>query len=966
MIAKEFAHYRIDSRIGQGGMGEVYVAEDLTLNRRVALKFLLPVAASEPGASASPGDGEGRRRLLREARAAAQLDHPFICKVYEVGEHDGRAFFAMEFVEGVTLKARLATGHLTMDEALRIGGEIAEALHFAHSRGIVHRDVKPANVMLAADGHVKVMDFGVAKRMVAPPGAEDVTAGAATATLPGEPTGTLAYMSPEQLRGEPVDARSDVFAFGVLLHELLTGAHPFKRSSSLETAHAILHETAPPLEQSLPGAPPLLAHLVSRCLEKDRTRRYESLGDVRLEMDAAQKPPVSGDARSQGRRRRWIAAVAALTLVLAAGIATSWLRPWSLLSGKPALAFQERDWIIVADFNNLTNDPVFDKSLRLALEVAIAQSQDVNVYPPARVAAALQRMQKKPERFDEALASEVAVRDGIRGVLACDIAQIGNVYALTARLIDPKTRAAVLTDQVQARNKDAVLDALGDVAARVRSSLGESLAGLPAQIKPLPMVTTSSLEALKLYAEALSGSRDQGEGNALLRQAIALDADFALAYAELGRRYYLEGERATREQGEQLFAKALQLTDRLSLRERLWIQAVAEDSRGNRQQAAVAYKAYLAQYPDDPNAWFRLAWTQMATLGQFSEAAEGFKQVIRLQPNDLGAHINLASAYSGMEDVEAAIPAYQKAFTLEPAAIFGTFVNHEYGFTLIRAGRLAEAEVVFGRMKIEGELHAKAKGHRSLALLQMYRGQYASASEELRGAIVLDQTYKEAISEFRDRMYLVTALDARDQRPEADAAWREVDRLINRLSLSPNWLWQPVRWLARRGQLRDAQRIVALMEKTAGSATADSSVARNMGLDRAYVNLAQAEIELASGRAARAVELLEPTRDVLKQEMVESLAAAYASAGRLPAAIGLHEEFMRGRLLLGNELQQIWLQSHASLGALYERVARPDDARRVYSALVEQWKDGDSDLVLLRTVRERLSKLSPRAGAGSK
>ena len=224
-----------------------------------------------------------------------------------------------------------------------------------------------------------------------------------------------------------------------------------------------------------------------------------------------------------------------------------------------------------------------------------------------------------------------------------------------------------------------MLRALGEVATRVRSSLGESLAGLPAQIKPLPMVTTSSLEALKLYAEALNaGSRDRGEGNALLRQAIALDADFALAYAELGRRYYLEGERATREQGEQLFAKALQLTDRLSLRERLWIQAVAEDSRGNRQQAAVAYKTYLAQYPDDPSAWFRLAWTQMATLGQFSEAAEGFKQVIRLQPNDLGAHINLASAYSGMEDVEAAIPAYQKAFTLEPAAIFGTFVNHEY------------------------------------------------------------------------------------------------------------------------------------------------------------------------------------------------------------------------------------------------------------------------------------------------
>ena len=174
MIGKEFAHYRMHSCIGQGGMGEVYAAEDLTLNRRVALKFLLPVDAGERRDS----DSGGHRRLLREARAAAQLDHPFICKVYEVGEHDGRAFFAMEFVEGVTLRARLASGRLTTDEALRIGGEIAEALNFAHSRGIVHRDIKPANVMLAADGHVKVMDFGVAKRVVAPPGAEDVTAGA--------------------------------------------------------------------------------------------------------------------------------------------------------------------------------------------------------------------------------------------------------------------------------------------------------------------------------------------------------------------------------------------------------------------------------------------------------------------------------------------------------------------------------------------------------------------------------------------------------------------------------------------------------------------------------------------------------------------------------------------------------------------------------------------------------------------
>jgi tetratricopeptide (TPR) repeat protein len=247
----------------------------------------------------------------------------------------------------------------------------------------------------------------------------------------------------------------------------------------------------------------------------------------------------------------------------------------------------------------------------------------------------------------------------------------------------------------------------------------------------------------------------------------------------------------------------------------------------------------------------------------------------------------------------------------------------------------------------------------------MYRGQYASASEELRRAIVLDRTTQEPISEFRDRRYLVSALDARDQRREADAAWREVEPLIARLSLAPSWLWEPVRRLARRGQTADARRLVTLMQKTAGSSTADSSVARNVNLDRAYINLAQAEIDLAGGRPERAIELLEPGREILKMEMAVSLAGAYAAAGRLPAAVSLYEELMRAPFL-GNEMQERWFESHIALGGLYERLGRLDDARRLYTVLVERWKDGDSDLVLLKAARERLARLGPAAAPVSK
>ncbi len=381
MLPGEFSHFRVLSRLGEGGMGEVFLAEDLSLNRKVALKFLF---------------AEDQGRLIREARAVAHLDHPFICKVYEVGEHDGRPFFAMEYVDGVTLKDRLTGGPLPRKDAIRIAGEIADALHFAHTRSIVHRDLKPANVMLGADGHVKVMDFGIAKRLAAPVAAEAVTMGVATVSLPGAMTGTLAYMSPEQLRGDAIDQRSDVFAFGLLLHELLSGTHPFLRASGVETANAILNDPTPALDQTVTGGSQLLSHIAARCLEKDRDRRYQSLGDVRIELDGLTGPAPPAAAPTVKRRNKpaWIAAAALGGMLALGAVHTVW--PLPFLTPEPVLAFKERDWIVVADFNNLTNDPVFDSSLRLALQVALAQSQYVNVYPQDRVAGTLRRMQRKP------------------------------------------------------------------------------------------------------------------------------------------------------------------------------------------------------------------------------------------------------------------------------------------------------------------------------------------------------------------------------------------------------------------------------------------------------------------------------------------------------------------------------------------------------------------------------------------
>ena len=522
MVGTQVSRYQVLSRIGEGGMGEVYLAEDPSLGRKVALKFLSPRQAADESA---------RRRLLHEAYAAARLDHPFVCKVYEVGDAGDRPFIAMEYVEGETLRDRLLGGPIPIRDAIRLASEIAEALDSAHKRGIVHRDLKPSNVMVAADGHVKVMDFGVAKHISGPSVSTMIT-------LTGEIVGTMNYMSPEQINGAPVDARSDVFAFGLLLYEMVTGAHPFQRSSPITTANAILSDTEPPLEEKRPDAPPLLAHVVSRCLEKEVDRRYQSLRDVQIELSTLADGTGSSSARrpppKPKRGWKWPIAAAAIVAVLG-GAAAFWV--WGPFS-EPALAFNERDWILISDFENLTGDSVFDGPLRVALEVGVAQSRYVNVLPPQRLQSALQRMKRTTtERLDETLASEVAVREGAKAVLACSITQVGEVYALTARLIDPQSRAAVLTESVQARGKENILGALDELATRVRRELGESLSTISQTAVALPKATTASLEALKLYADSMR-EKDDAASNTLLRQALTVDPDFAMAHAEMGRRYY--------------------------------------------------------------------------------------------------------------------------------------------------------------------------------------------------------------------------------------------------------------------------------------------------------------------------------------------------------------------------------------------------------------------------------------------
>jgi tetratricopeptide (TPR) repeat protein len=865
----------------------------------------------------------------------------------------------MEYVEGTTLRDRLRAGPLPLRETVRVASEIAEALDFAHQRGLVHRDLTPANVMLSADGHVKVMDFGLA-RSIGP-----ANSMAMTATMTGQVAGTPAYMSPEQLRGEGLDRRSDVFAFGVLLYEMVTGANPFARTSTFSTADAILHETPAPLDECLEGVPPLFAHIVRRCLEKDPASRYQTLRDLHIELRAVGQPAAQPPSRPAVRPAprvaapRW-AVAAAVVAVIALGALALWRWPDRFGVTQPALAFNERDWIVVTDFENLTGEQVFDRSLRVAAEVGVAQSQYVNVFPAQRLQQALQRMQRAAgDTLDETLASEVALREGIKAVMTGSIARVGDSYTITARLVDPQSRTALLSESVRAVDKASILPALDELLTTVRRRLGESLASTQANV-PLPMATTSSLDALRMYAESLrfsTTSRDESTAYELLRQAIALDRDFALAHAELGRRYYLQDSQADRRRGEEHFATAVGLLNRLTLRERLWIQATADDSRGNRQRAVDGYRAYLAQYRDDSRAWFRLGWTHMAGLSQYEPAIEAFQRVIELAPADAGAHVNLASSYSGLRSYREALEAYGRAFALEPALRTGVFVNHEYGFTLVHLGEFDQASENFTTMKSAPEPSNRARGYRSQALLDMHRGRYDAAIKELRQAILINESLGAGISEFRDRLILVRALDATSQHAEAAAQLAAAGRLIDRLALGPEWLRAPAKMLARRGRVVEARRLLDAMIETAGSAVVDSTTNRNVDLDRAYVDLARGEIALAQGRYVDAVKLFKgASLGRFDADILESLATAHAAAGELDLAAQVYEQVI-ARPALGQEAQEHWLPAHVAVGELYERLNRPDDARRMYTRVAEFWQHADANAVTLKKAQQRLEAL---------
>jgi tetratricopeptide (TPR) repeat protein len=944
LVGQTVSHYRIVENIGRGGMGIVYKAEDIRLHRPVALKFLPNETLHDPASI---------ERFRREAEAASALNHPNICTIYDVGEQDERQFIAMEFLDGETLKHHISGKGLAFDKFLALATEIADALAAAHGKGIVHRDIKPSNIFVTTLDHAKILDFGLAK--VSPGGAAmDLSAmptasGSDEFTQRGSAIGTIPYMSPEQVRGEDLDARTDLFSFGVVLYEMVTGVLPFRGETSGIVIDAILNRVPVSPLQLVPQLHPQLERIVSKALEKNRKLRYQTASEIRADLQRLQRDPASGHpfvAATQSERAlagrfewfRWPAIAGGVFLMLTLAIGA-----WLVFSHKTQ-ALTDKDTIVLSDFSNTTGDPVFDGALREGLSVQLEQSPFLRIVADQQVQETMQMMgQKRDAKLTPQIASEVCQRTASVATLNGTIAQIGTQYLLTLKAINCATGTSFASSEARADDKNHVLDALGKASSEIRNKLGESLSTVRRFDTPIYEATTPSLEALKALGagDQVRGTAGPADAIPFFKRAIELDPNFAMAYFELGGSY--SDIRETRLASENI-QRAFELRNRVSDYEKLVIEAsYYSEVRGDQEKARQAYELLAGSYPRDGTATNQLGFTYSA-LGQYEKSLPMMRELVRLNPESGFSYSNLAIVcmrLNRLDEARAALDAaakknldyptlYRRRYYLAflqndgagmaqqvawgagKAGVEDLLLAHDAD-TAAYSGQLAKARTLSVRAVASaqraGEKEASAGHETSAALREAFFGNAAEARKRVASAL--------AIAEGRDLQY------------PAALTW---------------------------ALLGDATKAQSLANDLSKSFPEDTIVQSK------NVPVVRAQLALNRNDAAKAIELLQPTlsyelsdfgRGALHPAFVRG--QAYIAAHQPAEAAAEFQKILDHPGVVMND--PIGALARLGLARAYALQGDAAKAKSAYQDFLTLWKNADPDIPILISAKSEYARL---------
>ena len=972
MAAATISHYRILKKLGAGGMGEVYLAEDTRLGRKVALKLL----------SAELTKNEDRlHRFEQEARAASALSHPNILTIYDIGEDGSARFIATEYIEGETLRNLLSRTKMSLREALDVAVQIASALDSAHHAAIVHRDIKPENIMIRGGGHVKVLDFGLAK-LTEQSISTDTEAPtiARVDTEPGTVMGTADYMSPEQARGLNVDTRTDIFSLGVVIYEMVAGRRPFEGTTKSHVIVSILEKEPPPIARYAGEVPPELERIVTKALVKDRDERYQVVKDLLIDLKslkqelefeaklerslspemmstvipttAAGRLPVAKETTAQGGQstarsmssaeyivseiKQHKKSALVITLV-ALAVAASFFYFFS----RKTAALTEKDTVVLADFINTTGDAVFDGTLKQALAVQLGQSPFFNILSDQQVRDALRFMgRSRDDRVTKDVAREICERQGIKAMLAGSISSLGSHYVITLEALNGHTGEAIAREQAEAESKEQVLKKLGDAATKLREKLGESLSSVQKFDAPVEQATTASLEALRAFS---LGDEQRAKGNnseaiPFYKRATELDPNFALAYARTAVMYF---NLRQPESAAEFTEKAFALRERVSEHERLYIESrYYTDVVGDFDKTLEILEIWKRTFPRDNSPWNNSA-LRANQLGQYEKAVEEARESVRLDPNFPNGYINLSAGFLGLNRFDEAKDVIDQAMSRRLDTT--TYHTNLFAIAFVRgdsAGMQQQVEWGVGKPGESLMLNAQAQAAIS-------SGQLRKAREFSGRAVELAQrrdSKELAASHASSNLYAESASGNCQQTKES------IQRALS--------------FARSRVSLKNAALALAICGRASDAQLLADELTRRFPKDT-FVNVTwlptiQGAIETNRNNAAQAIQLLQA-----------------ASRDEMGIVAGLWPAYVRGLAFLQQrsgldamaEFQKILdhrgvvavspLYPLAHIGLARAAVLTGDNAkaRKAYQDFFALWKDADQDVPILIDARKEYETL---------